>query len=109
MAGPPKVNKGRGHRSVLTANGRIAWSRRRWVGGAAGSACPGDRLLDETEATVSVGVRQLSGREGTNARSFARGRENLKAAAQIETGEELFRQVVESEGQAVLRAAADEQ
>lgn len=54
---------------------------------------------------MSVGVRQLCCREGTNARSFARGRENLKAAAQIETGEELFRQIVEGEGRAVLRAA----
>jgi len=58
---------------------------------------------------VSVGVRQLCCREGTNARSFARGQENLKCAAQIETGEELFRQLVESEGKAVLKASACEQ
>lgn len=68
-----------------------------------------DRLLDETEASVSVGVRQLCCREGTNARSFARGRENLKHTAQIETGEELFRQLVESEGKMVLKASASEQ
>jgi hypothetical protein len=68
-----------------------------------------DRLLDETEATVSVGVRQLCCREGTNARSFARGRENLQHAAQIEMGEELFRLLVESEGKAVLKASAQEQ
>jgi hypothetical protein len=63
-----------------------------------------DRLVDETETAVSVGVRQLCCREGTQARSFARGRENLKHAAQLHVGEELFRQIVESEGQAVLRA-----
>lgn len=65
--------------------------------------------MDETEATVSVGVRQLCCREGTNARSFDRGRENLQHAAQIQVGEELFRQLVESEGKAVLKASADEQ
>jgi hypothetical protein len=63
-----------------------------------------DKLLDETEAAVSVGVRQLCCREGTQARSFARGRENLTHAAQLTLGEELFRQVVESEGKAVLWA-----
>jgi len=64
-----------------------------------------DRLIDETESAVSVGVRQLCCREGTQARSFARGRENLKHAAQLEAGEELFRRIVESEGKVVLKAA----
>jgi hypothetical protein len=63
-----------------------------------------DKLVDDTETAVSVGVRQLCCREGTQARSFARGRENLKHAAQLTWGEELFRQVVESEGKAVLLA-----
>jgi hypothetical protein len=94
---------------VLTANGRINCSRRRWSGGLEGSDCPVDRLIDETQSGVSVGVRQLCCREGTQARSFARGRENLKHAAQLETGEELFRQIVESEGKAVLQAADCEQ
>jgi len=74
-----------------------------------GSERPSDRLVDETEAIVSVGVRQLSCREGTNARSFDRGRENLKEAAQITVGEDLFRLLVESEGKAVLKASGDEQ
>jgi hypothetical protein len=68
-----------------------------------------DRLLDETQTMVSVGVRQLCCREGTHARSFARGRENLQHAAQLATGEELFRQIVESEGKAVLQAGESEQ
>jgi hypothetical protein len=68
-----------------------------------------DRLIDETEASVSVGVRQLCSREGTNGRAFDRGRDNLKHAAQIELGEELFRQIVESEGKAVLKASECEQ
>lgn len=61
--------------------------------------------MDETESSVSVGVRQLCCREGTQARSFARARENLKQVGQLQTGEELFRQIVESEGKAVLQAS----
>ena len=75
-----------------------------------GSECPSDRLVDTTEAAVSVGVRQLSCREGTNARSFVdRGRENLERPAQVVVGEEQFRLLVESEGKAILKASADEQ
>ncbi|MDM7972541.1 MAG: hypothetical protein QUT27_05765 [candidate division Zixibacteria bacterium] len=94
---------------MLSVNGRARLFRRRWSGGQEGSDHPIDRLLEETEATVSVGVRELACREGTNARSFARGRENLKHAAQIELGEESFRQIVESEGKAVLAAGRQEQ
>lgn len=68
-----------------------------------------DRLVDDTESLVSVGVRQLCCREGTQARSFARGRENLKHAAQLEVGEEQFRQIVESEGRAILKAGESDQ
>jgi hypothetical protein len=64
--------------------------------------------VDETEAAVSVGVRQLCVREGANARSFDRGRENLKHAALIVVGEEQFRQLVEGEGKTVLRLSNDE-
>ena len=67
-----------------------------------------DRLLDVAEASVSVGVRQLCCREGTQAMSFARGCENLRHAAQLTVGEELFRQIVESEGKAVLRVSASD-
>ena len=65
--------------------------------------------MDDTESAVSVGVRQLCVREGTNARSFDRGRENLKHAAQITVGEEKFRELVESDGKAVLRLSGDDQ
>jgi hypothetical protein len=90
-------------------NGRIDLFRERFWAKGEGSDCLLDRLVDETEATVSVGVRQLCVREGGQARSFARGRENLRHAAQIEVGEEQFRVTVESEGKAVLKASADEQ
>src|SRR5699024_5064163 len=70
---------------------------------------PVDRLVDETESAVSVGVRQLCCLEGGNARSFERGRGNLKHLAHIDCGHELFRQIVESEGKAVLKASSQEQ
>ena len=56
-----------------------------------------------------MGVRQLCVREGSNARSFDRGRENLKHAAQVTVGEEQFRLLVESEGKAVLKASNNDQ
>ena len=70
---------------------------------------PIDRLVDETEAAVSVGTRLLCCREGSNARSFERGRENLKHLAHIDCGKELFRQIVEGEGRAIVKASDDEQ
>ena len=61
------------------------------------------------EATVTVGLRQLCCEQGIAGRSFARSVKNLKSAASISMGEDLFRQVVESEGKAVLKASADDQ
>lgn len=82
--------------------------RRRFGDKTQGSECPADRLVDQSESAVSVGVRQLCCREGGNARSFERGRENLKHLAGIDCGKELFRRIVESEGKAILKASADE-
>lgn len=70
---------------------------------------PADRLVDATEAAISVGVRELCCRLGVAGRSFARSADNLKQAAQITLSAELLRGVVESEGKAVLKASADEQ
>jgi hypothetical protein len=94
---------------VQSANGRIELRRRRFGDKNQLSECPVDRLVDETESAVSVGARQLCCREGGNARSFERGRENLKHAAHIDCGKELFRQIVQSEGKAILKASAQEQ
>ncbi len=96
-------------RTTLSSNGRIGLRRRRFGDKRQGSECPADRLVDDTESAVSVGARQLVCREGGNARSFERGRENLVHLAHIDCGKELFRQIVESEGKAVLKASADEQ
>jgi len=65
-------------------------------------------LLDLAEAVVTVGLRQLCCEQGIAGRSFARSVRNLKSAASIAMGEDLFRQVVESEGKAVLKASGDD-
>jgi hypothetical protein len=93
----------------LSLNGRIDLQRIRWYAAGQGSDCPLDRLVDATEATVSVGTRQLCCRLGIAGRSFARSVGNLQDAAQLQMGEELFRQVVEAEGKAVLKVSQDEQ
>lgn len=84
-------------------------SRTRWHAAGEGSDCSLDRLLDAAEAAVTVGVRQLCCQLGIAGRSFARSVGNLKDAAQVVMGEELFRTVVESEGKAVLKGSAEEQ
>ncbi len=83
--------------------------RRRWHSAEEGSDCPLDRLVDAAEATISVGVRELCCRLGIAGGSFARSAENLKRTAMLGMGEETLRQVVESEGKAVLAAAQEEQ
>ena len=65
--------------------------------------------MDAAEATISVGVRELCCRLGIAGGSFARSAENLKRTAMLGMGEETLRQVVESEGKAVLAAAQEEQ
>jgi len=90
-------------------NGRIDLKRVYWHAEGEGGDHPVDRLLDAVEASVTVGLRQLCCRMGMSARSFDRGVGNLKESAQVVMGEELFRQVVEGEGKAVLAAMNDDQ
>ena len=94
---------------MLSANGRIELRRTRYYTPGEGSDSPLDRLVDALETSVSVGVRELCCRLGIAGRSFARSVENLQEAAQLRISEEMLRNVVESEGQAVLRASAQEQ
>jgi hypothetical protein len=81
----------------------------RWYAKGQGSDHPIDPLLDAAESTVTVGVRQLCCRLAMSELSFDRGADNLGETAQVVMGEELFRQVVESEGKAVLAASEDDQ
>jgi hypothetical protein len=93
----------------MSVNGRIEVLRQRWYVAGEGSDSPLDRLLDAAMATISVGLRELCCRLGIAGRSFARSVQNLKAASLIVMSEEMLRQVVESEGKAVLSASEDEQ
>ena len=79
-------------------------------GGAADSVLPLDALvlLDAVEDTVSLAVRELCCRLGIAGGSFARSTDNLQAASCLRMSEDLLRQVVESEGKAVLQAAREE-
>jgi hypothetical protein len=65
-------------------------------------------LLDAVEDTVSLAVRELCCRLGIAGGSFARSTDNLQAASCLRMSEDIFRQVVESAGKAVLKAAAEE-
>jgi hypothetical protein len=73
-----KQNKGLCVKSVQSVCGRVELRRHRFGNKDQGSECPADQLVDQTEAAMSVGARQLCCREGSNARSFERGRENLR-------------------------------
>ena len=63
-------------------------------------------MLDEAEATVSQGTRELICRLNQSSASFRKTSENLKRAAQLESNAETIRQLVESEGKAVRQAQA---
>lgn len=58
---------------------------------------------------MSLGLRELCCQLGIDAKSFARAAKNLRKAAAIHISEESMRQVVESEGRAVLKASHEEQ
>ena len=73
------------------------------------SLVPVDTLLDRVEKTVSLGVCELCCRLGLAGGSMARSVENLFHAAGLRMGEELFRQIIEEEGKAVVAAAQAEQ
>jgi hypothetical protein len=97
-------NKGREDYTVLTVNDRVRLFRRRWSCPSTGSITPLDALLDAAEATLTVGVREMACRLNQAARNFDKAAQNLARTAQVHLSGELLRQVVESEGQAVLKA-----
>ena len=66
-----------------------------------------DRLLDQAEAVMSLGVRELCCRLGIAGGSFTRAATNLDRAAGVKISEETFRRVVETEGRAVLAVSKD--
>jgi len=88
---------------VLTINGRVRLQRVRWHCPADGSETPTDRLLDEVEATISQGVREMACRLNQDASSFQKAAANLNRTAHVEVSKETLRQLVEEEGKNVLR------
>jgi hypothetical protein len=75
-----------------------------WYCPGQGSSTPADAFLDAAEATVSRGARELACRLNQNARSFDKAADNLGRAAHIRLSGEKLRQLVETEGKAVLAA-----
>jgi len=89
---------------VLTINGRIDVWRIRWHCRQEGSETPADRWLDEAEATISEGVREMACRLNQDSASFEKTAANLARAAHWSISKEALRQLIEGEGKRVLRA-----
>ena len=66
---------------------------------------PMDEVVGVVERTVSLGTRELVCRLSGHSSGFRKTAENLNAAAQIQASREQVRQLVETEGKAVLEAA----
>src|SRR3954462_9973551 len=98
-------NKGPEPFTVLTINGRITLSRRRYFAKNLGSFTPLDPWIDTAETTISLGVREMACRLNLASRNFDAAAENLQRAAQFRLSGELLREVVEGQGKAVQKAA----
>ena len=68
-----------------------------------------DDLIDWTQQSVSLAVREMCCRIAADAASFQRAAANLARVGQFQLSDELLRQVVESEGRAVLAWQDQEQ
>jgi hypothetical protein len=84
-------------------------SRRRYFDGADGSDTPLDRLIDQADRMITLGVRELACRLGIDSASFRRAAENLKRASGLSISPEQLRQLVEQEGRWLSKAQKDEQ
>jgi hypothetical protein len=96
-------NKGSQEFSVLTVNGRVRLSRRRWYSPVEGTTAPLDSWIDVQEASVSLGVREIACRLNGDGKNFDKSAANLARAAQVSVSGETLRQLVENEGKRVLR------
>jgi hypothetical protein len=101
----PLHNKGPEDHTVLTVNGRITLTRRRYAAKGVGCCFPLDSWLDKAEDTVSLGLREMACRLNQASRNFDKAAQNLARAAQLHLSGELLRQVVEAEGKAIQAAA----
>jgi hypothetical protein len=65
---------------------------------------PADVWLDEAEATISQGVKEMACRVNQQTTSFIKTAATLARTARIDLSKETLRQLVEAEGKLVLRA-----
>lgn len=96
-------NKGRQTYHMLTINGRLKLWRTRWHDAASGSCAPTDAWLDEAEATISEGVREMCCRLNQGSTSFRQTAANLARTAHLEVSAETLRKITEADGKEVLR------
>lgn len=83
--------------------------RRRYERPAGGTEAPVDDLLDLAHQSVSLAVREMGARIGIDSGSFTRAAANLERVGQLKVSDEMLRQIVESDGQAVLAWQEQEQ
>jgi hypothetical protein len=88
---------------VLTINGRLKLWRTRWHDAALGSCTLADAWLDEAEATISEGVREMCSRLNQGSTCFRKAAANLGRTAHLDISAETLRQIVEADGKEVLR------
>ena len=89
---------------MLTVNGRIRLTRKRYFALATGSHTPLDSWLDHATASISHGVREMACRLNQASRSFAKAADNLARCAQLRLSREALRDLVESQGKAARAA-----
>lgn len=77
--------------------------RTRWHDAAAGSCTLADAWLDEAEATISEGVREMCSRLNQGSTSFRQAAASLGRTAHLDISAETLRQVIEADGKEVLR------
>jgi hypothetical protein len=83
--------------------------RRRYENPSGGTDAPVDDLIDLAHQGVSLAAREMCCRIGIDSASFGRAAANLDRIGGLKLSDEILRQVVESQGQAVVAWPDDEQ
>jgi hypothetical protein len=96
------ASRGLAVRSVLSGVGRVELRRRRFERAGGGTEAAVDDLIDVAGAGVSLAAREMCCRAAVDSGSFARAASGLRRLAGVALSDEKLRQVVESEGRAVL-------
>ena len=91
--GKPLRNKGRQPYCLLTINGELQLRRRRWHDAQVGSCTLADAWLDEAEATISEGVREMCCRLNQGSTSFRQAAANLARTAHVKLCAESLRKL----------------